>query len=87
MCALKLYSVCTELCLQENKQVESVFARVQTTAERFRMSSSRAGRPWTKGKGNGGGRPLTRGRQRGYYSEIVGSEAVHRLGVSEGVRS
>ena len=50
------------------------------------MSSSRAGRPWTKGKGSvgssGGGRPLTRGRQRGYYSEVVGSEAVQRLGVS-----
>ena len=51
------------------------------------MSSSRAGRPWTKGKGSGGGsgggsgRPLTRSRQRGYYSEIVGAEAVHRIGV------
>ena len=51
------------------------------------MSSSRAGRPWTKGKGSGGGRPLTRGRQRGYYSEIVGADAVQRLGVSDEVRS
>lgn len=51
------------------------------------MSSSRAGRPWTKGKGSGGGRPLTRGRQRGYYSEVVGAEAVQRLGVSDEVRS
>ena len=51
------------------------------------MSSSRAGRPWTKGKGSGGGRPLTRGRQRGYYSEIVGAEAVQKLGVNNEVRS
>ena len=35
-----------------------------------------------KGGGGGGGRPLTRGRQRGYYSEVVGSEALQRLGVS-----
>ena len=47
--------------------------------------SSRAGRPWTKGKGgvsSNSGRPLTRGRQRGYYSEVVGAEAVQRIGVS-----
>ena len=49
------------------------------------MSSSRSGRPWTRGKasagdGGGAGRPLTRGRQRGYYSEIVGAEAVKKIG-------
>ena len=54
--------------------------------EGLKMSSSRSGRPWTKGKagvgGGSSGRPLTRGRQRGYYSEIVGAEAVLRIGVS-----
>ena len=53
------------------------------------MSFSRSGRPWTKGKGSSGaggnqsraGRPLTRGRQRGYYSEIVGTEAAQNVGV------
>ena len=50
------------------------------------MNSSRSGRSWIKGKagvgGGSSGRPLTRGRQRGYYSEIAGAEAVHRIGVS-----
>ena len=50
------------------------------------MNSSRSSRSWTKGKagvgGDSSGRPLRRGRQRGYYSEIVGAEAVHRIGVS-----
>ena len=28
-----------------------------------------------------GRRPLTRGAQRGYYSEIIGSEASQKIGV------
>jgi len=40
-------------------------------------------RPYSK-QGGGlekGRRPLTRGTQRGYYSEIVGSDASQKIGV------
>jgi len=40
-------------------------------------------RPYSKQSGGleKGRRPLTRGTQRGYYSEIVGSDASQKIGV------
>ena len=41
-------------------------------------SYSRQGGGLEKGR-----RPLTRGAQRGYYSEIIGSEASQKIGVKK----